>query len=80
MAATPKFKVFDANGVYQAATKHPEDAAVLVACFGDGATIRVGHSRRHIVWEEGAEGQPASESYDHVAEVVYTRLSRRPCA
>lgn len=39
MAATPRFKIFDADGEYQAATKRPEEAAAVVALLGEGATI-----------------------------------------
>jgi hypothetical protein len=65
MASAPRFKVYDAQGNYQAACKEPEAAGVLVSFYGDGATIRDGHAR--VVWREGSEDQPASESYDHVA-------------
>ena len=70
MAASPRFKVYDANGTYQAACKEPEAAAALVCIYGDGATIRLDH--RVILWTEGAESQPAGESYDHVAEHCYS--------
>jgi len=30
-----------------------------------------------VLWTEGSEDQPASESYDHVAEVVHRRLRER---
>lgn len=73
MAATPRFKVYDAQGIYQAACKEAEVAAVVVALLDDGATIRDGH--RRIVWTEGKESIPASESCDVVAETVYERAS-----
>jgi hypothetical protein len=47
------------------------DAAARVATIGDGASIYHGEDR---LWTEGEEDQPASESYDHVAEVVQARL------
>lgn len=71
MAGTPQYKVYSAAGEYIAAAKYAEDAAVLVAARGDGATIRMEH--KHTVWTEGAEDQPASESYDHVAKLVIER-------
>ena len=77
MAATPRFKVFDSEGVYQAACKRPEEAAAVVALLGQGATIRDGHTKKDIVWHEGAEDQTAGESYDFVASKVYERCKAR---
>ena len=78
MAGAPRFKVYNASGEYVAATKFAEDAAALLAgCYGDGATIRDGHRKRDVVWAEGEESQPAGESYDYVAEVVYARIEAR---
>jgi hypothetical protein len=71
MAASPLYKVYAADGEYVAACKYIEDAACLVSFHGEGAEIRAGHTR--VVWTEGAESQPADESYDHVAEVVAAR-------
>lgn len=72
MGATPRWKVYDAHDDYQAACKDVAAAATLMALYGDGATIRAGH--RIVVWAEGAEDQPAAESYDHVANQIATRL------
>ena len=66
MAETAKYKVFDAAGIYQAAVKEPEAGAVLVAFYGDGAEIRLGHRKSHVLWIEGASGA-AAESYDACA-------------
>lgn len=71
MAATPKYKVYDNYGNYKAACKDVVTAAVLMEFYGDDATIRLGH--RKIVWTEGAEDQPAHESYDFVMDVVEER-------
>lgn len=68
MAASPSFKVYDADGDYRAACKFVEDAAVLVASYGAGATIRFGHAVSGIFWREGNEAQSAAESYDYVRE------------
>ena len=73
MASTPRFKVYDADGVYQAATKRPEEAAAVIVLLGEGATIRAGHTQ--VVWHEGKEEQTASESYDFVASTVYKRCN-----
>jgi hypothetical protein len=59
------------NGEYRGETVYAEDAAAFVAFLGEGATISNGP---HLLWTEGEEDQPASESYDHVANVVHTRL------
>lgn len=74
MAASPRWKVYDGDE-YVAACKYLEDAAALVAFRGDGATIRDGHSARHTVWCEGAEDQPANESYDHVRDTCLKRAA-----
>ena len=69
--ATPIWKIY-LGKEYRAACKYIEDAAALVAFLGDGATIRYDH--RDIVWTEGAETQPAGESYDHGATVANGRV------
>lgn len=76
MAASPRWKVYSADGEYRAACKYPEDAASLVSFLGDGATLRDGHRVRDVVWREGAEDQPAGESFDHVAAVATARRGR----
>lgn len=75
MAATPEYKVYNAQKEYVAACKYALDAAILVSNYNDGATIRHGHSLKGIVWTEGAEDQPAGESYDHVADVIHARIT-----
>lgn len=74
MAASPDWKVYDSHGTYQAACKEVEAAAALVGFYGAGATIRWGH--RLVVWTEGSEEQPASESYDEVALLAGERVAR----
>jgi hypothetical protein len=54
----------------KAACVHAEDAAALVAIFGDGATVRHG---RKVVWTEGSEDASAGASYDHAAGVMHKR-------
>jgi hypothetical protein len=73
MAASPRFKIYDAAGQYQAACHEPEAAAALVSFYGDGATVRDGHREKHAVWREGVDGS-AGESYDHAAAVILSRL------
>ena len=74
MARSPRFKVYSVDGEYLASFHHLDHAAILVSGIGtDGTTIRDGHSKRHILWTEGAEDFPASESYDGVAQVASGR-------
>jgi hypothetical protein len=49
MAAAPPFKVYDASGTYQAATKTPSIAKVVARHLGIGATVREGHRVRDTV-------------------------------
>ncbi len=77
MAGTPKYKIYNSRGEYVAACKYIEESAMLAAGLGDGTTIRAGHEKRHIVWTEGSESQSASESYDHVSEVVSAREAKK---
>jgi hypothetical protein len=75
MACSPRFKVFNAGGDYRAAFKDLSEAAAFVAILGAGAEIRAGHARRTVLWREGSEQHPASESYDNVACVALLRLT-----
>lgn len=75
MAASPKFKVFTPQGEYEASCKSVETAAAVVSFLGNGATIR--YQRVWIVWREGSEEIPASESYDRVATIVLERIHSR---
>lgn len=52
MASTPRFKVYDADNVYQAACKRPEEAGALMALLGPGSSIRDGHTKAAILWLE----------------------------
>lgn len=73
MAHAPIFKVYSADKEYIASTKYLEDAAALIASTqSEGATIRYGHNQ--ILWTEGSEEIPASESYDRVAEIARKRI------
>ena len=73
MAGSPRYTVYNADGVYMASCKEPEAAGALVAFYGKGATIRVRHSARWTLWREGFERIPASENYDYVAAVCVAR-------
>jgi hypothetical protein len=75
MAASPILKVFNAEGEYVASCKYAGDAACLISMYGDGAQIRLGHSKKSVLWDEGNEFHPAADSYDFVAEVVDHRIT-----
>ena len=73
MAASPQWKVYDPNGVYQAACKEIEAAAAVVSFYGDGSTIKLRHG--DVVWMEGLYNDGiACENYDGCAAVVYGRI------
>lgn len=72
MSTSPRFKVYDSRGVYQASAKEGEIAAGIAGLIGEGATVRDGHSR--IVWREGFEEVLAAESVDAATAVIYGRL------
>lgn len=72
MAASPQYKVSNPSGEYVASCKYLEDAACLVAFLGAGATIKWLHGP--VIWHEGHEDQPASESYDHVRDLASARV------
>lgn len=72
MAGSPKYKVYDNDGVYVASCKFAEDAAVLVTIgYPDRGTVRLGHGR--ILFTAGVDGD--SGSYDGAAEVIIRRES-----
>jgi len=73
MASSPKYKVFNPSGEYVASCKYAEDAAAVVALYGDGAQIRTSHSKRDTVWIEGEECESAANSVDFVAQRVSER-------
>lgn len=72
MAAAPRWKIYDANGKYQAATKEVEAAAALVAFYGPGSKIKWDH--KVLAWEEGIDGD-GGNSYDEVAILAKKRLN-----
>lgn len=67
--ASPRWKIY-VRGRYQAACRDLGAAAALMAFYGEG-TIRDNHAG--IMWLEGRDGR-AADSYDRVAEVVYSRV------
>lgn len=74
MSGTPRFKLYDGDGRYLAATKHVEDAAILLGAWGSG-TIRDGDWSRRIVFTQDTDCD-AAESYDRVCDFVNLRCAR----
>jgi len=70
MSGTPKYKCFRGKE-YVAATKHPEDAAVLISA---GVVNRVTYDRAVWVWTEDDDEAVAANSYDEAAEIMHDRL------
>lgn len=73
MGSTPQLKIFNPQGEYVGCVKHYEDAACLVASYGPGASVRLGHNKKSTLWVEGAEEFMAGESYDRAG----TRMRER---
>jgi len=73
MAGSPKYKVYDNDGVYVASCKSLEDAAILVGIgYTDRGTVRLGHGP--ILWTNGVDGN-AADSYDGAAHTMAQRES-----
>lgn len=49
MAAVPQYKVFNNLKAYIASCKEIQDAAYLAQSYGEGASVRRGHSQKDIV-------------------------------
>jgi len=73
MAGSPQLKIFNSQGEYIGCVKHYEDAACLVASYGAGATVRLGHSKKQTLWTEGAEEFSAGEGYDRAGLLMQQR-------
>jgi hypothetical protein len=69
----PDWKVYHPGRGYVAGCKFADDAAVLVAAFGEGAQIKYRHHT--LVWTEGKETQLAEESYEFVAQICVERVN-----
>lgn len=74
MSGTPRFKLYDPQGLYVAAFKFPEDAAALLGVYGAGSKLRDRWSGSRVVWREGEELTGAADSYDTVAQIVWQRV------
>ena len=75
MARTPVLKVYTADNVYVGSVWEPEAAAVLVAWYGHGATIRIGHTKQYVAWVEGGPHYGnAQDSYDAVSDHIILAL------
>lgn len=75
MAASPKYKVYNAAGDYRASFKDATEAATLVSVLGEGSTIRFGHSC--VLWIEPAYDPQADLSYDVRGQVAMEQESHR---
>jgi hypothetical protein len=74
MGSTPGFKVYDADGVYQAATADATLAAAVLAALPDGSRVKF---NGRIVWRgDTVEGLDAAESYDAAADRMYETIER----
>jgi hypothetical protein len=71
---TPRFKVIDPTGEYVASCADAQAAAALAALYGKGTVVR---DKRVcvVVWHEGREEQPAGESYDWAARLMWQRIN-----
>ena len=67
------FYVCDFERGCVAVAKYAEEAAMLVGCLGQEATVQT--KSGHLLWSQGLDGD-AAESYDHAAEVMYDRLNK----
>ena len=80
MAASPRYKVFNPAGKYVASCVHCEDAAAIVAAYGEGAEIRTGHAKRDTIFREFLDGDNtvSGESYDAVAAIAHGNEAMPP--
>lgn len=70
MAQSPALKVYDPNGKYIGSAKEVLGAAVMAQVYGEGSTIRLGHSR--VLYTQGKDGD-ACESYDSTGALMVER-------
>ena len=73
MAGTPIYKVFTGDGEYIASVKRLIDGAIIVGAYTHG-TVRYGHTKAGIIWNEGHEEFSAGESWDYAVEIMVERL------
>jgi len=75
MAAAPPLKIYSSDNEYLASVKTLHYAVMFVSGV-KGGTIRLGHSKRDIIWAEGVDGK-AGDSYDAAAELAASRVPHR---
>ena len=68
MAASPRYKLYTADGEHVSSSNRVELLTASIALLGEGATIRLGNSR--VLWTEGVDGW-AGESHDVCAGRCY---------
>ncbi len=66
---SPRFKVYDSHGEYQASAKEPHAAALLAEHYA--GSVRYGH--RAVVWKSGDDISPLS-SFDDVSNLIMERV------
>jgi hypothetical protein len=73
MASSPALKIYTAEGEYVGSAKDVIGASVMVQVYGEGSTIRLGHSKKAIAWTQGTDGD-ATESYDGTGIIMCQRF------
>ena len=74
MAASPRFKIYNNDNQY-IGCMHDISDCVLAIADRKGCSIRQGHAKKNIIWHEGHESQPSSESFDFVIDLCNKRLN-----
>lgn len=83
MSGAPSYKVYrplPGNGTkreYVASCKYLEDAAAIVALYGDGAQIRWLHRAKNVLWTEGVDGRAGDSLDDCAASCRQAFLAQR---
>lgn len=73
MAASPKFKVFDNAGNYQASFKDIYEVARYLSICEEGWNARISHSKKGTIYTKGPDGDPWF-SFDEAVGVMLTRI------
>lgn len=71
MASSPALKVYDPSGNYVGSAKEVMGASVMAQVYGEGSTIRLGHSK--VIYTQGIDGD-ACESYDTTGALMIERV------
>ena len=71
-----RFKIYSVDDEYIASAKYPIHAATLIGINASG-TVRDGHKKKDIIWNEGFEEFSAAESYHGAALIMVERIEKR---